>query len=38
LVTSVSAAKFHVSSILYMLAAPTATEAVALALQHKLVS
>ncbi len=38
LVVSVSTAKFHVSSILSKLHATTRTEAVALALQHKLVS
>lgn len=38
LVVSVSTAKFHVSSILSKLGAATRTEAVALALQHKLVS
>ncbi len=38
LVVSVSTAKFHVSSILSKLGAATRTEAVALALQHKLVN
>jgi len=38
LVVSVSTARFHVSSILSKLGATTRTEAVALALQHKLVS
>jgi len=37
LVISISTAKFHVSSILSKLGAATRTEAVALALQHKLV-
>jgi two-component system, NarL family, response regulator LiaR len=37
LVVSISTAKFHVSSILSKLGAATRTEAVALALQHKLV-
>ncbi len=37
LVVSASTAKFHVSSILSKLHATTRTEAVALALQHKLV-